>query len=204
MTYASGDREGAAMRANRWESALDGVPTGMALVGGDGTIQWVNQAGAAILGGTREEVNAVRAPFRLEDGAEPDERTCAWSADPKAFVALPHLSPGNAECIQCHVPGAAAADPAFAQNAHGGVGATREVLRSLHPTPKRILMGHKVGLIRFPAWPCRGTPNSRASTNCNCFCTWPRSCTSAVPRAAPSSPSPPSRARSSPWNATSA
>jgi PAS domain-containing protein len=44
---------------NGWESALDGLPTGVALVGGDGTIQWINRAGAAILGGARSELTGV-------------------------------------------------------------------------------------------------------------------------------------------------
>ncbi|MBA2811231.1 hypothetical protein E0500_028475 [Streptomyces sp. KM273126] len=70
------------MTANGWESALGGVPTGVALVGGDGTIQWVNQGGHPgrhPRGGERRQ-----GYFRLEDGAEPDERICTWSADPKA------------------------------------------------------------------------------------------------------------------------
>jgi signal transduction histidine kinase len=69
---------------NGWESALDGLPTGVALVDGDRTIQWINRAGAAILGGTRSELTGVRAPFRVEAGADAGEDMCAWSADPQA------------------------------------------------------------------------------------------------------------------------
>ncbi|MEU9448945.1 histidine kinase [Streptomyces sp. NPDC048277] len=65
---------------NDGESVLDGVPTGVALVGTDGTIRWVNRAGAAILGGTRRELTGVGAPFRLggPDGGSGEE-VCSWS-----------------------------------------------------------------------------------------------------------------------------
>jgi signal transduction histidine kinase len=92
MTYASDDREGASVTTSGWESALDGIPSGVALVGDDGTLQWINRVGAAILGRARQELIGVRAPFRLEGSAtgrpgaprEPGESVCNWSASPGA------------------------------------------------------------------------------------------------------------------------
>ncbi|WP_162252474.1 hypothetical protein [Streptomyces griseoruber] len=69
------------MTTDAWEPALDGLPTGVALVGADGTIRWVNRAGAAVLGGTRRLLAGVRAPFTVEAGAEPGESLCTWLAD---------------------------------------------------------------------------------------------------------------------------
>ncbi|MGW3984753.1 ATP-binding protein [Streptomyces mirabilis] len=73
---------------SEWESVLDGLATGVALVGGDGAIRWVNRAGARVLCRPREELVGVAAPFRLESSDaqglaaswDPGESLCVWQA----------------------------------------------------------------------------------------------------------------------------
>ncbi|MFE1983639.1 sensor histidine kinase [Streptomyces mirabilis] len=75
------------MSPNGWESLFDGVATGIALVGSDGSIRWVNRSGACILHRPRHDLTGMAAPFRLrrsvgvgaEWGEEPDETVCVWS-----------------------------------------------------------------------------------------------------------------------------
>ncbi|MEV6591240.1 GAF domain-containing protein [Streptomyces acidicola] len=69
------------MTANGWESALDGVPTCVALVGGDGTIQWVKQARTAkmLANPAWEPLHAYVSQLDWED-----------------FVSTPLLSRGKA------------------------------------------------------------------------------------------------------------
>uniref|UniRef100_UPI002F90D663 sensor histidine kinase n=1 Tax=Streptomyces sp. NBC_01562 TaxID=2975879 RepID=UPI002F90D663 len=75
-----------------WESALDALATGAALVDGDGTIRWVNRAGARLMRRSREELIGSVAPFRPENGApqgttasrEAGERVCVWQAGTRA------------------------------------------------------------------------------------------------------------------------
>ncbi|MFZ3555870.1 histidine kinase [Streptomyces sp. BH055] len=90
------------MTTNEWESALNGVPTGVALVGTDGRIRWVNRAGAAIMGGDSRELIGCLAPFGLGSTAasgharDAEEELCPWPASARTPRWLAYREGDNA------------------------------------------------------------------------------------------------------------
>ncbi|ROO87580.1 signal transduction histidine kinase [Actinocorallia herbida] len=89
MTYEPED-PGEAVPSRLWEIALGGLPAGIALVDSSGRIQWINPAGAAIMGRAAGDLAGAIAPFRLirrsaenEMPSETGESVCAWSAGPQ-------------------------------------------------------------------------------------------------------------------------